>query len=282
MVHKISKMSQFINLKLNASIIRQYINKYIQNNDIVYTPKKKDMPIEQEQTMDNKTKQDTLRKQTDNSDHLVSCSNSFVTIARLVELVINDIIDNSLSKCKKNDICLNVLNYDSLIMNITINHNLYKNYYKYINDFNESIDYINILAPYNYIKEYIDLEYPNSLMIDNTSINLLSFIIISIINDILYSMSAIIKFTKKSYFTTEMVIVSCSILFKEPLKTIITTKLEETGKSYKQYKDVMKEQAEQRKKEKNNTQPIEINNDEDIETNEEDTITKITKIDIKN
>ena len=276
MVHKISKVSQFINLKLNASIIQQYINKYIQNNHIVYIPKKKDISIKKE-VQTTPEKEHTI----DNSNRLVSCSNSFVTIARLVELVINDIIDNSLSKCKKNEIGLNVLNYDSLIMNITINHNLYKNYYKYINDFNESIDYINILAPYNYIKEYIDLEYPNSLMVDNTSINLLSFIIISILNDILYSMSAIIKFTKKSYFTTEMVIVSCSILFKEPLKTIIATKLEETGKSYKQYKDMIKEQAKQRKNEKNNTQLKEVN-EEDNNTDEEIDITKITKIDIKN
>lgn len=280
MVHKISKVSQFINLKLNASVIQQYINKYIQNNHIVYIPKKKDISIK----IDNKKEVQTIpeKKHTiDNSDHLVSCSNSFVTIARLVELVINDIIDNSLSKCKKNEIGLNVLNYDSLIMNITINHNLYKNYYKYIHYFNESIDYINILAPYNYIKEYIDLEYPNSLMIDNTSINLLSFIIISILNDILYSMSAIIKFAKKSYFTTEMVIVSCSILFKEPLKTIIATKLEETGKSYKQYKDMIKEQVKQRKNEKNNTQLKSVEDDKviDEDNNEED---NITKIDIKN
>ncbi len=43
MVRKNSKISEGIKLKLNVNIMQQYINNYVQRNEIYYEPKKKEV-----------------------------------------------------------------------------------------------------------------------------------------------------------------------------------------------------------------------------------------------
>ena len=86
-------------------------------------------------------------------------------------------------------------------------------------------------------------------MVEQKASNFLSFIVVSILNEILYTMSCIIKFTHKSCFSVEMVIAVCNIIFKDNLKSILITKLGETDKLYKQYKEKLKIEAAKKKDE---------------------------------
>ena len=233
MVRKNSKISEGIKLKLNVNIMQQYINNYVQRNEIYYEPKKKE--VKPNETQEQKH---------------ISCSNSFIAFTRLIEVIIKDIVDNTLPKCKKNDFDLYVMTYDGINCSIITDPNLHNNYYKYINSFNSLNNYIAELAPYNYINEYIKVEY-EKVMVEKKAFNFLSFIIVSILNEILYTMSCIIKFTHKSCFNVEMVSAVCEIIFKDNLKSILITKLDETNTLYKQYKEKLREEAAKKKEGEN-------------------------------
>ena len=261
MVRKNSKISEGIKLKLNVNIMQQYINNYIQRNEIYYEPKKKE--IKPNETQEPKH---------------ISCSSSFIALTRLVEVIVKDIVDNSLPKCKKNEFDLYVMTYDGINCSIITDPNLHNNYYKYISSFNSLNNYIAELAPFNYINEYIKVEY-EKVMVEKKAFNFLSFIIVSVLNEILYTMSCIIKFTHKSCFSVEMVLAVCEIIFKDNLKSIVITKLDETNNLYKQYKEKLKEEAAKKKegenipkeiKDEKDTNETEKNNDENKEIKEEE------------
>ena len=253
MVRKNSKISEGIKLKLNVNIMQQYISNYIKRNEIYYEPKKKDMNHNEIEEKSNEIHQETNQNETNQKINpkepkFISCSNSFIALTSLVEVIINDIISNTLPKCKKNDFDLTVITYDGLNCSIITDQNLHNNYYKYITSFNNLNNYIAELASYNYINEYIDIEFPK-IMVEQKASNFLSFIVVSILNEILYTMSCIIKFTHKSCFSVEMVIAVCNIIFKDNLKSILITKLGETDKLYKQYKEKLKIEAAKKKDE---------------------------------
>ena len=251
MVRKNSKISEGIKLKLNVNIMQQYINNYIQRNEIYYEPKKKEIKPNEPQEQKH-----------------VSCSSSFIALTRLVEVIVKDIVDKSLPKCKKNDFDLYVMTYDGINCSIITDPNLHNNYYKYINSFNSLNNYIAELAPFNYINEYIKVEY-EKVMVEKKAFNFLSFIVVSVLNEILYTMSCIIKFTHKSCFNVEMVLAVCEIIFKDNLKSILITKLDETNNLYKQYKEKLKEEAA-KKKEGENKDIKEVKDEKTDDNKEED------------
>ena len=121
MVRKNSKISEGIKLKLNVNVMQQYVINYIQRNEIYYEPKKKD------------TNPDETQEQ-----KYISCSSSFIALTRLVEVIIIDIVNNTLPKCKKNNFDLKVMSYDAINCSIITDPNLHNNYYKYITFFNKS------------------------------------------------------------------------------------------------------------------------------------------------
>lgn len=252
MVRKNNKISEGIKLKLNVNIMHQYINNYIQRNEIYYEPKKKEIKPNETQELKH-----------------ISCSSSFIALTKLVEVIVKDIVDNSLPKCKKNDFDLYVMTYDGINCSIITNPYLHNNYYKYISSYNNLNNYIAELAPFNYINEYIKVEY-EKVMVEKKAFNFLSFIIVSILNEILYTMSCIIKFTHKSCFNVEMVSAVCKIIFKDNLKSILITKLDETNTLYKQYKEKLREEAA-KKKEGENKDIKEVNDEKTDEKKEEKT-----------
>ena len=100
----------------------------------------------------------------------------------------------------------------------------------------------------------------SKLLIDKQALNLLSAICVFILNDILNALSYIITYSHKSYFTAEMIMTACGILFKNPIKEILIKQLDETDREYKQIKKDNILKAQERKKEKeqeNNKQKIE-------------------------
>lgn len=239
MVKKTSKLSSTLSLKINANIIKYYIEKYIKNNNMTYISTK-------------------------NNDHdntkFISYSSSYISITKLIELIINDIIDNTLTKCKKNDIGLNILSYDDILSNITVNNELRQTYYKYIFNYDHLLNYTNIIAPFDYIKDYIDLEYPASLMLDYQTTNFISYLVVSIVNELLNIMYLMIKYAKKSYFTPNTLLTAISIIFRDPLKTKLLYKLEEINTSYVQYKSIIKKSKSENQTEKVTDQQINDNN----------------------
>ena len=251
MVRKNSKISDGIKLKLNVNVMQQYVTSYIQRNEIYYEPKKKE------------TKPDEAQEQKN-----ISCSSSFIALTRLVEVIVNDIVNNTLPKCKKDNFGLNVMSYDAINCSIITDQNLHNNYYKYTINFNSGNNYIAELAQYNYIKEFIDSNY-EKLMIERKGSNFLSFIVISILNEILYIMTCIIKYTHKSCFTIEMVSTVCSIIFKDNLKSLLIQNIDETDKLYKQYKEKLKEEAAKKKEEEETKKAKEIKDENTENKNEE-------------
>ena len=274
MVRKNSKISEGIKLKLNVNIMQQYISNYIKRNEIYYEPKKKDMNHNEIEEKPNEIHQETNQNETNQKINpkepkFISCSNSFIALTRLVEVIINDIISNTLPKCKKNDFDLYVMTYDGINCSIITDPNLHNNYYKYISSFNSLNNYIAELAPFNYINEYIKVEY-EKVMVEKKAFNFLSFIVVSVLNEILYTMSCIIKFTHKSCFNVEMVSAVCEIIFKDNLKSILITKLDETNTLYKQYKEKLREEAA-KKKEGENKDIKEVKDEKTDDNKEEKT-----------
>ena len=111
MVRKNSKISDGIKLKLNVNVMQQYVTSYIQRNEIYYEPKKKEINTDEPQEPKN-----------------ISCSSSFIALTRLVEVIVNDIVNNTLPKCKKDNFGLNVMSYDAINCSIITDPNLHNNY----------------------------------------------------------------------------------------------------------------------------------------------------------
>ena len=294
MVRKISLISQQVHLKLNANVIQQYINNYIKQHEILYDPKKK----ENEQENKDEPKQDNNEPQNVNVEEneqdeskkkkkkpegprYVACSTSFITLTKLVEIIIDDIINNTLKKCKTIELGLYVISYEALNYNIVMNPNLFINYNRFIYNYDESLNYISMLAQYNYIKEYLDLSQPSKLIVDNKAINFLSFIVISVLNEILNALSYIIQYSHKSYFNSDMVATACGIIFKEPLKSILIKHLEETDKEYKQVRLEKALKAQEKKNSENNKNEEEKNEDNEKNNTEKKEQVKTKKEQIK-
>ncbi len=281
MVRKFSKISEKLHLKLNANIIQQYINDYIKKNNVLYVPKKKDdknesnvpndsndsnesneiteekIEIKNEIVDDNSQQTDKKKRKKHDGPKYIACSTSYITLTKLVELLIDDIIKPALKNSITNELQLHVITFEAIQYNIAVNEHLYNNYYKYIRKYDDTLNYNRMLAPYDYVKEYLDMAKPDKLYVNEKALNLISFLIVSILNDVLEAMTYIITYVHKSYFNTEMIMTVCNILFKgDDFKATLKLELEEIDNIYKQ---VRKDNLQKAIDKKNN----EINNNEE-------------------
>ena len=192
-----NKINDFFNLTFNANYIKKLLLNEIniRNYNI---------------TKINKDKNDD--KEINNN---ISISNSYIIITKFIELLLNDIIKETIPYCKK-DITetIYILSFNDIKYGINNSELLKSNFFIQLIDYNDKYTYQSDIISFDAIKNYI-LTINKCIRLENDAYRFLIYLIYYNISLFLKTSYEIMKCFNKTQITSKIINTSWNIMYKD-------------------------------------------------------------------
>ena len=224
-----NKINDFFNLTFNANYIKKLLLNEIniRNYNI---------------TKINKDKNDD--KEINNN---ISISNSYIIITKFIELLLNDIIKETIPYCKK-DITetIYILSFNDIKYGINNSELLKSNFFIQLIDYNDKYTYQSDIISFDAIKNYI-LTINKCIRLENDAYRFLIYLIYYNISLFLKTSYEIMKCFNKTQITSKIINTSWNIMYKDKFLNHLLVEMDILIKLIDDYKVEEEKKLEEKK-----------------------------------
>lgn len=238
--NRTNKINDFFNLTFNANYIKKLLLNEIniRNYNILKIKDKNN------KNNDNKEKNN---KENNEVNTLISISNSYIIITKFIELLLNDIIKETIPYCKK-DITdtIFILSFNDLKYGINNSDLLKSNFIIQLLEYNDKYTYQSEVLSYEALKNYI-LTINKCIRLENDAYRFLIYLIYYNISLFLKTSYEIMKCFNKTKITSKIINGSWNIIYKDKFLDHLLVEMDILIKLIDDYKVEEEKKLEEKK-----------------------------------